>query len=685
MSKHIIIRQLDIRNFKGIQSLNIEFNPTRPTIISGKNATGKTTVMDAFMWLLWGTNSESQQPAKFGIKPNDKDGNPRLDLDTEVEGIVDVIDTESGETDTTCLKRKWVSVWKTKSGETEKTFDKNKGQYFINDVPVKESEYNEKVGSLIPPEIFRTLTDPYYFAKLPWEKKRAILMGLAKDVTYEDVAKQNEAFAKFMADLSGKTISDFAKEIGAGIGRINKRLNEIPFELNEAERAKPAEASDYEQLEDEKKEAEKEIEAIDAATASAAEASRQRFDQNATIYKEMDELRKRMSQHLQDAREAEWERTKELNAEHSRLFQEQNKIENSWTTEGGRLKNQMTDLERCQQRHESDIARMEQEQNSLREKWYTENAKQYTPGGELVCPITNQFCTDPNACLHHSQNEEAARNAFRENQRKTLEQITSKGRALGTDIVTSRRLATEAMERIAKLKTEYAAAQKKHDEEAAKIAEALKANPRQKQRIISGEELPQWVKWNKELLELQNKIYDATTGDNTESIEREKRKESLKFRIEQIIKRLAERDMIAKQDKRIAELQKEEKQLLQERADLQKKEMTIDQMTKARMSELERRINSQFKMVRFEMFERTMSTGEEKPNCVCWVGEAKYNDKNRAAKVNAGLDIINTLCERHKIHAPVFIDNAECVNKFIDTESQLVLLQVTTEDFKITN
>lgn len=685
MSKHIIIRQLDIRNFKGIQSLNIEFNPTRPTIISGKNATGKTTVMDAFMWLLWGTNSESQQPAKFGIKPNDKDGNPRLDLDTEVEGIVDVIDTESGETDTTCLKRKWVSVWKTKSRETEKTFDKNKGQYFINDVPVKESEYNEKVGSLIPPEIFRTLTDPYYFAKLPWEKKRAILMGLAKDVTYEDVAKQNEAFAKFMADLSGKTISDFAKEIGAGIGRINKRLNEIPFELNEAERAKPAEASDYEQLEDEKKEAEKEIEAIDAATASAAEASRQRFDQNATIYKEMDELRKRMSQHLQDAREAEWERTKELNAEHSRLFQEQNKIENSWTTEGGRLKNQMTDLERCQQRHESDIARMEQEQNSLREKWYTENAKQYTPGGELVCPITNQFCTDPNACLHHSQNEEAARNAFRENQRKTLEQITSKGRALGTDIVTSRRLATEAMERIAKLKTEYAAAQKKHDEEAAKIAEALKANPRQKQRIISGEELPQWVKWNKELLELQNKIYDATTGDNTESIEREKRKESLKFRIEQIIKRLAERDMIAKQDKRIAELQKEEKQLLQERADLQKKEMTIDQMTKARMSELERRINSQFKMVRFEMFERTMSTGEEKPNCVCWVGEAKYNDKNRAAKVNAGLDIINTLCERHKIHAPVFIDNAECVNKFIDTESQLVLLQVTTEDFKITN
>lgn len=685
MSKLIIIRSLVIRNFKGVQSLNVVFNTDRPTIISGRNATGKTTIMDAFMWLLWGTNSESQQPAKFGIKPNDKDGNPRLDLDTEVEGIVDVIDTETGETSSVNLKRKWVSVWKTKSGETEKTFDKNKGQYFINDVPVKESEYNEAVGKIIPPEIFRTLTDPYYFAKLPWDKKRAILMGLAQDVTYEDVARQNEVFAKFMADLSGKTIEDFTKEIGAAIGRINKRLNEIPFELNEAERAKPAEASDYEQLESEKQEAEKEIEAIDAATASAAEASRQKFDESAGIYKQMDELRRRMSKHLQDAQEAEWERTKELNATHSKLLQDENGMENRWTAESNSFKTNIAELEREKKRHESDITRMVTEQDRLRDKWYVENAKQYTPGGDLVCPITSQLCTDPNACMHHAQNETAARNAFNATQRNTLDQIETQGKALETDITTSKRLMTEATERIAKLQADYEAAKKKHDEDAARLAAALKANPRQKQRDISGEDLPQWVKWNQELLALQARLEEPDTTDDSELMEKKRRKEGLKIRIEQIVKRLAERDMITKQDKRISELRKEEKRLLQERADLQKKEATIDQMTKARMSELERRINSQFKMVRFEMFERTVTTGEEKPNCVCWVGEAKYNDKNRAAKVNAGLDIINTLCARHKIHAPVFIDNAECVNEFIDTDSQLILLQVTTEDLIISN
>ncbi|WP_276317174.1 hypothetical protein [Anaerosphaera multitolerans] len=39
-----------------------------------------------------------------------------------------------------------------------------------------------------------------------------------------------------------------------------------------------------------------------------------------------------------------------------------------------------------------------------------------------------------------------------------------------------------------------------------------------------------------------------------------------------------------------------------------------------------------------------------------------YNDVNNAGKINAGLDIINTLSEHYDIYAPVFVDNAESVN-----------------------
>jgi hypothetical protein len=90
-----------------------------------------------------------------------------------------------------------------------------------------------------------------------------------------------------------------------------------------------------------------------------------------------------------------------------------------------------------------------------------------------------------------------------------------------------------------------------------------------------------------------------------------------------------------------------------------------------------------FKTVRFQMFEPTATTGDEKPNCVCWVGGNKFADTNHAGQVHAGLDIIATLCAYHHISAPIFIDYAESVNDFPAMESQLVLLKVTTDDFKI--
>lgn len=57
MSKKAIIKRLSLVNFKGLRNVVIDFNDT-VTTISGRNGTGKTTIMDAFTWLLWGKDSE---------------------------------------------------------------------------------------------------------------------------------------------------------------------------------------------------------------------------------------------------------------------------------------------------------------------------------------------------------------------------------------------------------------------------------------------------------------------------------------------------------------------------------------------------------------------------------------------------------------------------------------------------
>ena len=53
---------------------------------------------------------------------------------------------------------------------------------------------------------------------------------------------------------------------------------------------------------------------------------------------------------------------------------------------------------------------------------------------------------------------------------------------------------------------------------------------------------------------------------------------------------------------------------------------------------------------------------------------------NNAARINVGLDIINTLSEHYGITAPIFIDNAEAVTSLIQTAGQQIRLIVSEKD-----
>ncbi|WP_432613310.1 hypothetical protein [Bacillus subtilis] len=53
---------------------------------------------------------------------------------------------------------------------------------------------------------------------------------------------------------------------------------------------------------------------------------------------------------------------------------------------------------------------------------------------------------------------------------------------------------------------------------------------------------------------------------------------------------------------------------------------------------------------------------------------------NNAARINVGLDIINTLNDYYRITAPIFVDNSEAVTKLINTNSQILSLIVSEKD-----
>ena len=94
---------------------------------------------------------------------------------------------------------------------------------------------------------------------------------------------------------------------------------------------------------------------------------------------------------------------------------------------------------------------------------------------------------------------------------------------------------------------------------------------------------------------------------------------------------------------------------------------------------VEQRINNMFAVVRWKMFEKQINGGEV-PTCEAMVNGVPFSDVNKADQINAGLDIINAICQYNNVYAPIFVDNAESVNNLLPTSSQVIRLVVSNDN-----
>ena len=94
-------------------------------------------------------------------------------------------------------------------------------------------------------------------------------------------------------------------------------------------------------------------------------------------------------------------------------------------------------------------------------------------------------------------------------------------------------------------------------------------------------------------------------------------------------------------------------------------------------------INSHFKIVKWKLFDLQVNGGIN-DCCEATVGGVDYSTNlNSAAKINAGLDIINAVSGVMDVSVPIWIDNAESVVNFIPTNSQTIRLIVSEEHKKL--
>ena len=167
----ISIKNMEIVNFKGIRKLDIKFDEGM-TSIRGGNGTGKTSVFDAFMWLLFGKDSQGRK--EFSVKSLDTKGNEIPKIEHSVTGVFDIDGTSL------VLKKTLREKWIKKRGSAEEVFAGNEGIYEINNVNVRQWEYQNKIDEIIDEEVFRLITNPVLFSGSKWQVQRKILTDMAE-------------------------------------------------------------------------------------------------------------------------------------------------------------------------------------------------------------------------------------------------------------------------------------------------------------------------------------------------------------------------------------------------------------------------------------------------------------------------------------------------------------------------
>src|SRR5690625_1293261 len=231
--KRIKLLNMKLVNFKGIKGLEINFNGI-DTNIYGENAAGKTTIFDAFVWLLFNKDSQNNSTNRMGIKTLDSAGNVIHKLDHEVEATLSVDDKN------TTLKKVYKEIWTRQRGANTESFSGHTTDHFIDGVPSKKKEYDEFIQSIVDEDVFQLLTNPSYFNEvLHWQDRRELLLEIAGDITDVDVIDSNKDLAKLLAVLEGRSIEDHRKVIAAKRKEINDQLEEIPTRIDEINRDLP--------------------------------------------------------------------------------------------------------------------------------------------------------------------------------------------------------------------------------------------------------------------------------------------------------------------------------------------------------------------------------------------------------------------------------------------------------------
>lgn len=650
----MMLKSLHLENFKGSKLLDVNF--TEKTKIKGQNASGKTTVFDAFTWLLFNKNSAGEE--KFNVRPLDKDGNRIDNVEIKVVAVLDVDGKEV--TLSKVQKQNWVK----KRGTDTVTLQGNVNSFEIDGYPKSEAEFKTYVSGLAQSEdMFKMLTNPQYFSSMKWKEQRDILMRLATDVSDVELAQADAKYAPLIGELEkAPSTDDIRAKFSKALSEWKKKQAEIPVRIDEAEKSKvDVDVAEQELL---KADLERKIEAVEDLMAKSdvridemrSEEMHCQFEMSAiaqTMNNELSSKKREIEKHKYDHEE-------KLEDIRFSIENAQNSIDSSKRT----------------------ISEQTLKKADLAKKYNDEKVKKFDDSkwvfdeSTTVCSLCGQRLPEDkieSLRADFSQRKADAIETFNEEHAKTLAMIVDDGNACAEMIKKLTENNKELENTINTLKLHEAEEidiLKGFDEQISKIpafadymqnAEYAKLKAKQDKLLA-------------DITELESKGADKAVED----LKADKTK--LKSQLDEVNKIIAQAANNVMIDERIETLRDEQKEIGQKVADQEQMLYLLEEFIRFKLNKVSESINGHFKTVNFKLFE-TQLNGGLKDCCECTVNGVPYSTLNSGHRIVAGLDIIRSLSELYGVSVPIFVDNAESLNEFNvpDMDTQLILLSVSED------
>jgi len=636
------LQRLQLTNFKGCHSFTLELDGNDMSIF-GDNGTFKTTLFDAFSWLLFDKDSANRKD--FEIKTLGPDGEPIHGLEHEVEGVLEIGGRQLS------LKKVYSENWTKKRGSLEREFTGHTTNYFLDGVPTKKNEYEATIASIVDEDAFKLLTNPRHFNEvLHWQDRRKILLEVCGDLSDAEVIASDSKLAKLPEILNGRKLEDHRKVIAARRTTINKDIEMIPVRISEVQRGLP-DAIDAPEIELEDLKGKRNTKARELANLEAG----------GGVAEKIKELRMIEAEILQ----LENAHRSLLNTEAQSAKVELMKVED----EADGLRRAIQNMQSEVAEKQNTVKRLEELIGTLRQDWKMVNAENFTFEQSENCPACGQSL--PPEYLEAAREKALA--LFNSDKAERLGKITANGKSTGAEV---ERLVHEVFE----LEQEIADAQPQLDVIAKQITDAqdkvsaIEAGaPFQAHddTYTKKQALKQTIETDIEKLKATNSGAVEALGLILSAID------TKIAECESAIAQIKQREVGLQ---RIEELKSEERTLAKEFEKLEGELYLTEQFVRTKVSLLEDRINSRFEMARFKLFNQLVNGGVEEVCETIYLGVPYSSALNNSARINIGLDIINTLSEHFQFDAPIWIDNAEAVTQLLQTKGQQIRLYVSEAD-----